>query len=114
MIGWPTPPPQEAFHMNAASKGTHGRTRLNRVLDYTPFSNTSNDAGWWRSPPRRGIHRVIAPWEYRHLRFYGIGRIAGGAVATAAGLICLLYTAYPWAALFLVLGALNLAGGSWF
>jgi hypothetical protein len=54
---------------------------------------------------------VIAPWEDRHLRVFGVGRIAGGSVATAAGLICLSYGVYGWAALFLVLGALNLAGG---
>ncbi len=70
--------------------------------------------GWWASPPRTGLQRLIAPYEYRHLRFFGSARIAGGAVAAAAGIICLGYDAYGWAAFFLVLGALNLAGGSWF
>ena len=41
-------------------------------------------------------------------------RIADGSVAAAAGLICLAYGAYGWAAFFLVIGALNLAGGYWF
>jgi hypothetical protein len=70
--------------------------------------------GWWASPPRTGLQRLIAPYEYRHLRFFGSARIAGGAVAAIAGVICLAYDAYGWAAFFLVLGALNLAGGSWF
>jgi hypothetical protein len=70
--------------------------------------------GWWASPPRSGMQRLIAPYEYRHLRFFGVGRIAGGSVAAAAGVICLAYGVYGWAAFFLALGALNLAGGCWF
>jgi hypothetical protein len=70
--------------------------------------------GWWASPPRPGMQRVINPWEYRHLRFFGVARIAGGSVAAAAGVVCLSYGVYGWAAFFLVLAALNLAGGSWF
>jgi hypothetical protein len=70
--------------------------------------------GWWASPPRTGMRRLIWPYEYRHLRFFGAGRIAGGSVAAAAGVICLSYGVYAWAAFFLVIGALNLAGGSWF
>ncbi len=69
---------------------------------------------WWLSPPRFGMRRLIAPWEYRHLRLFGVTRITGGSVAAAAGLVCLSYRAYGWAAFFLVIGALNLAGGSWF
>jgi hypothetical protein len=83
--------------------------------------NASNDntsarglRGWWASPPRTGLQRLIVPYEYRHLRFFGATRLAGGAVAAAAGVICLGYDAYGWAAFFLVLGALNLAGGSWY
>jgi hypothetical protein len=70
--------------------------------------------GWWAYPPRPGLHRLINPLEYRHLRFFGVTRVAGGSVAAAAGLICLSYGAYGWAAFFLVLAALNLAGGYWF
>jgi len=69
---------------------------------------------WWQSPPRTGLQRLIIPWEYRHLRFFGTTRIAGGSVAAAAGLVCLSYGVYPWAAFFLVIAALNLAGGSWY
>jgi hypothetical protein len=68
---------------------------------------------WWLSPPRSGMRRLIAPWEYRHLHGFGVVHLAGGIVATAAGMVCLAYTAYGWAAFFLAVGALNLLGGCW-
>jgi hypothetical protein len=70
--------------------------------------------GRWASPPRSGMQRLIAPWEYRHLRVSGFVRIAGGSVDVFAGVVCLSYRVYGWATFFLVLGALNLAGGSWY
>jgi hypothetical protein len=70
--------------------------------------------GWWASPPRPGMQRFINPWEYRHLRAFGVTRIFGGSVAAAAGVICLSYGVYGWAAFFLVIGALNLGGGYWY
>ena len=69
---------------------------------------------WWLSPPRQGMQLLIAPYEYRHLRVFGVGRIAGGSAAAAAGMVCLSYGVYSWAAFFLALGALNLAGGCWY
>lgn len=69
---------------------------------------------WWLTPPRPGLQRLINPIEYRHLRSFGVTRIAGGSVAAAAGVICLSYGVYGWAAFFLVIAALNLAGGYWF
>jgi hypothetical protein len=87
----------------------------------TPPMNAANDnaarkglRGWWASPPRPGMQRLINPWEYRHLRAFGVTRIAGGFVAATAGVVCLLYAAYGWAAFFLVLWVLNLAGGYWY
>jgi hypothetical protein len=69
---------------------------------------------WWLTPPRPGLQRLINPIEYRHIRGFGTARMAGGIVAAAPGLICLAYGVYGWAAFFLVLAALNLAGGYWF
>ena len=69
---------------------------------------------WWLSPPRSGMQRLIAPLEYRHLRAFGVTRIAGGGVAAAAGIVCLSYEAYGWAAFFLVIAALSLAAGYWY
>lgn len=81
-----------------------------------PNDNTARKGlrGWWLSPPRPGPQRLINPWEYRHLRVFGVTRIAGGIVATGIGAFILSYSTYGWAALFLVLGALNLAGGYWY
>jgi hypothetical protein len=81
-----------------------------------PSDNTAAKGlrGWWLSPPRPGMQRLIVPYEYRHLRVFGVGRIAGGSVAAGAGVVCLSYGVYGWAAFFLVLAALNLGGGSWY
>ena len=83
--------------------------------------NASNDntapkglRGWWASPRRQGIQRTIVPWEYRHLRGSGITRMAAGGLLVVGGVAFLSYGAYGWAALFLVIGALNLGGGYWY
>jgi hypothetical protein len=68
---------------------------------------------WWAYPPRHGMARLLAPYEYRHVRWFGVVRLVGGGVAAVAGLVCLSYRAYGWAAFFLVIAALNLAGGYW-
>lgn len=70
--------------------------------------------GWWASPPRPGMQRLINPWEYRHLRAFALTHIAGGVVAAAAGIVCLSYAAYGWAAFFLAVAVLNLADGCWY
>ncbi len=68
---------------------------------------------WWASPTRSGLQRLIFPWEYRHLRVFGVMRIAGGIVAAGIGALILAYGAYGWAAFFLVVGAADLAVGYW-
>jgi len=70
--------------------------------------------GWWASPPRSGMQLLINPIVYRHLRAFGVMHIAGGCVAAAVGAVCLAYGVYGWAAFFLALGAVNLAGGYWY
>jgi len=102
--------------MNAPNNDTRGwRDVISEVLDYTPFPYLRKGRrGSWLTPPRPGIYRLIPPWAYRHLRFYGVGHVAGGSVAAAAGLICLSYGVYGWAAFFLLVAALNLAGGFWY
>ena len=81
-----------------------------------PDDNTAakGPRGWWTSPPRPGMQRFINPWEYSHLRAFGVTRIFGGSVAAAAGVVCLAYGVHGWAAFFLVIGALNLGGGYWY
>ena len=48
--------------------------------------------------PAIRVQRLISPWEYRHLRAFGVTRVAGASVATAAGIVCLSYGVYGWAA----------------
>jgi hypothetical protein len=45
--------------------------------------------GWWASPPRSGMRRLIAPWEYRQLRFWAAVRSGAGIALVALGLITL-------------------------
>ena len=68
----------------------------------------------WASPPRSGLQRLISPPEYRHLRAFARVRIGGGSAAAAAGLICLAYHVYGWAAFFLVLAALEFVSAYWY
>jgi hypothetical protein len=59
------------------------------------------------------MQRLIVPGEYHHLRVFGFMRIAAAIVAAGIGTFILSYSAYGWAALFLVIAALNLAVGYW-
>jgi len=77
--------------------------------------NTPNDHTDGKGqPPRSGMRRLINPVAYRHLRGFGVTHIAGSSVQAAAGVICLAYGVYGWAAFFLVIAALNLACGYWY
>jgi len=81
--------------------------------------------GWWQSPPRSGLHRLINPWEYRHLGVSGVTRGAAGGFQLGIGLVLVSLgrqaatdqerrKKYRLSAWFLVPGALNLAGGYWY
>jgi hypothetical protein len=80
-----------------------------------PNDNTAPKGlrGWWLTPPRTGLQRLMHPWEYRHLRAVGVTHIAGGSVAAVVGVICLSYGVYGVAAFFLVVAALNFSWGCW-
>ena len=87
---------------------------------HAPNDNTAPRGlrGWWASPPRSGLQRIISPWEYRHLRFWAGLRIAGGTALTVCGVLTLAFggpdaKAYGWAVLFLVPAALNFAYAYW-
>ena len=89
---------------------------MNAPDDNTAFSRLRR---WWLAPPRPGMQRLIVPWEYHHLRGFGVTRIVGASVAAVAGILTLSFggsdpKTYVWAAFFLVLAALNLAGGWWY
>jgi hypothetical protein len=77
--------------------------------------NTQNDNTAPKGlPPRSGMRRLINPVVYRHLRGFAVTHVAAAIVQAAAGVVCLWYSAYGWAAFFLVIAALNLAGGYWY
>jgi hypothetical protein len=70
------------------------------------------------SPPRSGMRRMIAPWEYRHLRFWAGVRISGGTVLVGLGVVTLFFggndrKTYGWAMAFLAAAAANLAFARW-
>ena len=75
-------------------------------------------SGWWASPPRTGMRRIIAPWEYRHLRVFARLRLLGGIVAAGCSVLTLAFggsdwKAYGWAIAFGVIAAANLAFAGW-
>jgi hypothetical protein len=87
---------------------------------HTPNDNTVPKGlrGWWASPPRSGMRRIIAPWEYRHLRFSAGLRIGAGIVLAGLGVVTLVggsFTAkaVEWALLFLAAGAGSFAWAAW-
>src|SRR5690242_13963849 len=86
-------------HPHERTQRHHHRGTPAQVVDHSPAS--------WPAAPDQSV-------EYRHIGPLGVTRIAGGSFAAAAGLICLAYRVYGWAAFFLLLGALNLAGGYWY
>jgi hypothetical protein len=74
--------------------------------------------GWWASPPRSGMQRIISPWEYRHLRFSAGVRIAAGIALVGLGAVTLSFggnnwPTYAWTMAFLAAGAANLAFAAW-
>jgi hypothetical protein len=74
--------------------------------------------GWWTSPPRSGMRRVIAPWEYRHLRGWAAVRIASGSVLAGLGVITLGFggndwKTYGWTLLWLALAAAQVSFAYW-
>lgn len=73
---------------------------------------------WWSSPPRSGARRLIAPWEYRHLRLWARMHIVGGTVAAGLAAVTLTFggsdwKAYGWAMGFLAITAVQYAFAYW-
>jgi hypothetical protein len=85
-----------------------------------PDDNTAPKGlrGWWASPPRSGLQRIIAPWEYRHLRGFARVRIAAGVVLAGLGAVTLVGGSFTAAAvgfgiLFLAAAAASFAWAAW-
>ena len=74
--------------------------------------------GWWANPPRSGMRRIIAPWEYRRLRAFARVRIAAGIVLVGLGAVTLFGGSFSakavgFAALFLVAAAASFSYAAW-
>jgi hypothetical protein len=85
-----------------------------------PDDNTAPGGlrGWWASPPRSGLRRLIAPWEYRHLRGWAGVRFASSAVLAGLGVVTLAFggsdwKTFGWTMFFLVLAAAQFSFGYW-
>jgi hypothetical protein len=87
---------------------------------YAASDNTTPRSlrGWWASPPRSGMRRIIWPCEYRHLRAWAGVRIAAGAVLVGLGAVTLSFggndwKTYGWTAFWLALAAAQFSFAYW-
>jgi hypothetical protein len=85
-----------------------------------PNDNTARKGlrGWWASPARSGVRRIISPWEYRHLRFWAGVRIGAGIVLVGLGVVTLGFGGNDWKTAgwtmaFLAMAAANVAFAWW-
>ena len=65
-----------------------------------------------------GLHRLLPPWERRHLRAWAGARLGAASVLAVCGVLTLVFggsagKTYGFAALFLSLAALIGAAGCW-
>ena len=90
---------------------------MNAQNDNTaPRSSTT----WWRwgTPPRSGLERMIAPWEYRHLRGWARVRLVSGTVLVGLSAVTLVGgslspKAGGWAAVFLAVAVAHYSFAAW-
>ena len=85
-----------------------------------PHDNTAAKGlrGWWASPPRSGMQRIISPWEYRHLRGWAGVRIASGIALLGLGAVTLSFggndpKTYGWTMVFLALAVAQFSFAYW-
>ncbi len=90
---------------------------MHAQTDYAAPSPTTTR--WrWGTPPRSGMRRLIAPWEYRHLRAWAGVRIAAGIVLAGLGAVTLFGGSFTtiavgWAALFLAAATVQFLFAAW-
>jgi hypothetical protein len=87
---------------------------------HAPIDNTAPKGlrGWWASPPRSGMRRMISPWECRHLRAWAGVRMTSGVVVAGLGAVTLSYggndrKTYGWTMVFLAMAAAQFSFGYW-
>jgi hypothetical protein len=74
--------------------------------------------GWWGSPPRSGMRRILAPWVYRNPRAWAGVSIASAFVLVGLGAVTLSFggndsATYGWTAFWLVLAAVTFLVAYW-
>jgi hypothetical protein len=90
---------------------------MHAQTDYAAPSPTTTR--WrWGTPPRSGMRRLIAPWEYRHLRAWAGVRIAAGIALAGLGAVTLFGGSFTtiavgWSALFLAAATVQLLFAAW-
>jgi hypothetical protein len=75
--------------------------------------------GWWASPPRSGMQRIIWPFVYRHLRAFARVNIGAGIVLAGLGVVTLVGGSFTTAAVgfgmvFLAAAAADFATAAWY
>ena len=87
----------------------------------TPNDNTAPRGlrGWWASPPRSGMQRIIWPFVYRDPRRFGRVCIAAGIVLAGLGAVTLVRGSFTtvavgFAMVFLAGAAVNFASAAWY
>jgi hypothetical protein len=87
---------------------------------HAPMDDTTSKGlrGWWASPPRSGMRRIISPWEYRHLRAWAGVRMASGFTLVGLGAATLSFggndrKTYGWTMFFLALAAAQFSFAYW-
>lgn len=74
--------------------------------------------GRWADPPRSGMRRILAPWEYRRLRFWAGVRARAGVVLVGLGAVTLAFggndwATYGWTLFFLALAVAQFSFAYW-
>jgi len=75
--------------------------------------------GWWLTPPRSGLQRLIIPWQYRHLRPWAHVYLALAIAMVGLGAVTLSFGGNDWptygfTTVWLMLAAVQSSVAYWF
>ena len=68
------PASKSAITLSGRGTGDHTTTPLGGIIAMNAPNEHSTRKGlraWWADPPRSGMQRLLAPWQYRHARLFG-------------------------------------------
>lgn len=92
---------------------------MNAWKDNTAPRRQGGLRGWWASPPRSGLQRIIIPPVYRHLRGFARVAMGAGVVLVGLGVVTLVGGSFTtvaiwFAVMWLAGAALNFATAAWY